>query len=159
MYLNSVDTPMWINDREFLYPRQGASVDDIDIYKLNPYTNEITSSQESYQPQLLYLSNWLPSDDERLTIASQTFEGIRMPIDSPTNTLFSFLANSTIYFGNPITETFIDLCINATGVAFSPSDEIIISTGEEILYVQDGNTYRLAYHDGIVFDWRFPNDD
>lgn len=158
-YINSVDTPMWINETEFLYPQQGATVDNVDLYQYNPFTREVSNSDEIYQPQPLYLTNRIPSDDERLAIVNRTFVNHGLHRDSPDNTLFSFLTNSTLYIGNPITQTFTDQCINATGMVFSSSGEIIISTGEEILYIQNEHTYRLAYHDGIVFDWRFPSED
>lgn len=123
------------------------------------HLNEIISSEEAYQAQVLYQSNYLSFEDERFSAINDTFENVRLSIDSPDSVLFAFLVNSTLYIGNPITQTFTDKCITATSMAFSSSGEIVISTGEDIVYIQNELTYRLAYHDGIVFDWRFPDAD
>ena len=152
-----VDIPQWLNDEEFIFPVMGNVME-----RINPFSGTREPYNGDYRRNSLLDVNKLGQDDERWILSQELFRDGNIfagVTANPYDTHFAVQINENTLIGDTSTQIFTDLCIQSTGVAIAPSGEIVLSTGEEILLIQEDTTYRLAYHDGRVFDWRFPDND
>lgn len=155
----SIDTVVWLDNENFAYSNRPWAIYEI----INPFTDEKQRSLEEFVGgvSIWMINNIYDQPLQSIIGASIELEPPILPqLSNNTNgTQFAILANKSMYIGDTSTKTITHLCIFANGAAFSPSGDIVISDGEQILLIQGENTYRLAYHDGTVFDWRVPSEN
>ncbi|GAB5494000.1 MAG: hypothetical protein Phog2KO_42150 [Phototrophicaceae bacterium] len=159
-YQYVIGTIAWTENNEIIYPSldtQGQRIYE----SINPSTGIQQIYDGNYSPRrILFLNSTIgQSSDERNNVAFDSLNSFSWLIPDPYSTVFSVISNNSIFVGDTDTELFTNICISATSIVYAPTGEFVISTGEEILLIDGENTYRLATHNGTVFDWRFPVAD